>query len=252
MARSVRDLKLMYSILAGADGRDAFSTSTAAFDAGVGPSPQKPLRVGWMVGPGFGPIDPEVVAIVQKAAEALKGQDCLVKPVRIPALEHDFALDVFLRLHINEMKPAFAAATASQADEKIFKIARNMLHSHETPMAQYIDAEQAAERLRDGFAAYFQQYDALLCPVLPLPPHEHGVKKLTINGQEVDATYVMAATVMCNVTGLPATSMRFGTSREGLPIGVQIVGSWSAESTILHLGSLLESVSPVRDLRPKL
>jgi aspartyl-tRNA(Asn)/glutamyl-tRNA(Gln) amidotransferase subunit A len=44
--------------------------------------------------------------------------------------------------------------------------------------------------------------------------------------------------------------MRFGTSREGLPINVQIVGSWLAESTILAVASQLESVSTVRDLRP--
>jgi hypothetical protein len=47
-------------------------------------------------------------------------------------------------------------------------------------------------------------------------------------------------------------SMRFGTSHDGMPIGVQIVGNWQAESTILHVASLLERVSPVRDLHPKL
>jgi aspartyl-tRNA(Asn)/glutamyl-tRNA(Gln) amidotransferase subunit A len=44
--------------------------------------------------------------------------------------------------------------------------------------------------------------------------------------------------------------MRFGTSRGGLPINVQLVSSWLAESTILHLASLLEAASPVRDLHP--
>jgi aspartyl-tRNA(Asn)/glutamyl-tRNA(Gln) amidotransferase subunit A len=44
--------------------------------------------------------------------------------------------------------------------------------------------------------------------------------------------------------------MRFGTSHDGMPIGIQLVSKWQAESTILHLASLLESVSPVRDLRP--
>jgi aspartyl-tRNA(Asn)/glutamyl-tRNA(Gln) amidotransferase subunit A len=58
--------------------------------------------------------------------------------------------------------------------------------------------------------------------------------------------------VPLNVTGLPGLSMRFGTSKEGLPINVQVVGKWQAESTILHLASLLESVSPVRNLHPNL
>lgn len=46
--------------------------------------------------------------------------------------------------------------------------------------------------------------------------------------------------------------MRFGTSTDGLPIGVQIAGAWHAESTVLHVASLLESLSPVRDLHPVL
>ena len=110
MARSVRDLALALSQLAGPDGLDAFSTSTVPFDAGVGPAPGRPLRVGWLVEPGFGPIDPEVGATVQAAAEALRELGCFVEPVRIPALERDFAVDVFNRLHIMEMKPAFAEA----------------------------------------------------------------------------------------------------------------------------------------------
>jgi aspartyl-tRNA(Asn)/glutamyl-tRNA(Gln) amidotransferase subunit A len=68
----------------------------------------------------------------------------------------------------------------------------------------------------------------------------------------VDATYLQGATVPLNVTGLPGISMRFGTSREGMPINVQLVGSWHAESAILHAASLLESVSTVRDLHPLL
>jgi aspartyl-tRNA(Asn)/glutamyl-tRNA(Gln) amidotransferase subunit A len=68
----------------------------------------------------------------------------------------------------------------------------------------------------------------------------------------VDATYLQGATVPLNVTGLPGVAMRFGTSSAGLPISVQIVGKWQAESTILHIASLLEGASPVRGLHPAL
>jgi aspartyl-tRNA(Asn)/glutamyl-tRNA(Gln) amidotransferase subunit A len=125
-----------------------------------------------------------------------------------------------------------------------------MLSLPDTSMKDYIEAEQAAERLRDGYADYFSRYDALVTPVLPTPAHRHGVAQFTINGQTVDATYLQGATVPLNVTGLPGLSIRFGTSREGLPINVQLVASWLAESTILHLASLLEAASPVRDLHP--
>src|ERR1700757_678904 len=95
MARSVRDLALAFSQLAGPDGQDGFSTSTALFDAGVGRAPHRQLRVGWMVGPGFGPVDPETAATVEAAAGALARVGVFVEPVSIPALERDFALDVF-------------------------------------------------------------------------------------------------------------------------------------------------------------
>jgi aspartyl-tRNA(Asn)/glutamyl-tRNA(Gln) amidotransferase subunit A len=252
MARSIRDLALAFSQLIGPDGEDAYSTSTVSFDAGIGRAPYRQLRVGWLVEPGFGPIDPEVAATVHTAAEALQGVGIFVEPVRVPALERDFALDVFNRLHVMEMKPAFQEATAGRRDDELYKMAKTMLSLPDTPMKDYIDAEQAAERLKDGFAQYFQKYDALLTPVLPIPAHKHGQTEFVINGQKVDATYLQGATVPLNVTGLPGISMRFGTSKEGLPINVQLVGSWQAESTILHIAAQLESVSPVRGLHPGL
>jgi aspartyl-tRNA(Asn)/glutamyl-tRNA(Gln) amidotransferase subunit A len=249
MARSIRDLALAFSQLAGPDGEDAFATSTVPFDAGV--TGDRELRVGWMVGPGFGPIDIEVAATVRGAAEALRGEGHHVEEVRIPALERDFALDVFNKLHVMEMKPAFRAATAGHEDQ-MDRMARTMLSLPDTSMADYLAAEQAAERLRDGYAAYFRDYDVLLTPVLPVPAHKHGIRELVVNGETVDLTYLQGATVPLNVTGLPGLSMRFGTSREGLPINVQLVGSWQAETTLLNAAMVLERVSPVRDLHPSL
>jgi aspartyl-tRNA(Asn)/glutamyl-tRNA(Gln) amidotransferase subunit A len=71
-----------------------------------------------------------------------------------------------------------------------------------------------------------------------------------IDGQTVSPFHVMAATAPFSLTGLPALSMRFGTNHDGLPIGVQIVSSWLAESTVLAVASRLEAVSPVRDQHP--
>ena len=251
MARSVRDIALAFSQLVGPDGQDAFATSTVQFDAGIGRQPYRQLRVGWMVGPGFGPVDPEVAATVKAAAEALKDIGVFVVQVSIPALERDFPLDVFNRLHVMEMKPAFAEATAGHQDE-MYKMAKTMLSLPDTSMKDYIDAEQAVERLPDGYADYFSRYNVLITHVLPIQAHKHGVEEFKIDGQTVDATYLQGATVPLNVTGLPGLSMRFGTSKEGLPINVQVVGKWQAESTILHLASLLESISTVRNLHPNL
>ncbi|KDE35682.1 amidase [Kosakonia radicincitans] len=252
MARSVRDIALAFSQLAGPDGHDAFSSNAPAYSDGLPLMASRPLRIGWMTGPGFGPVDPEVAAVVKSAADSLKGPGVVVEHVGIPALERDFALDVFNRIHVMEMKPAFAAATAGRSADELYKMAKTMLSLPDTSMSEFIDAEQAAERLRDGFAEYFSQYDALITHVLPIPAHKHGVEKFIIDGQKVDATYLQGATVPLNVTGLPGVALPFGKSHEGLPINVQIVGKWHDERTILHIASLLEAVSPVKGSHPSL
>ena len=252
MARSIRDLSLAFSQLAGPDGQDGYSSSAVPFDSGIGSSNKRPLRVGWLVEPGFGPIDRETAATVQAASAALKDFGHTVESVRIPALERDFALDVWSRLHVLEMKPGFVETTAGRSEDEIGDMARFMLSLPDTPATDYIDAAQAVERLKDGYAEYFQKYDVLLTPVLPTPTFKHGQAELLINGQTVNVMGIMSATTPLSVTGLPGVSMRFGTSHDGMPIGVQIVGSWQNESTILHVASLLEQVSPVRDRHPNL
>jgi aspartyl-tRNA(Asn)/glutamyl-tRNA(Gln) amidotransferase subunit A len=252
MARSIRDLSLAFAQLAGPDGQDGYSSSAIPFDNGIGSSNKRSLRVGWLVEPGFGQVDHETASTVESAAAALKDFGHTVESVRIPALERDFGLDVFSRLHVLEMKPGFVKTTAGRSEDEIGAMARFMLSLPDTPAADYIDAVQAAERLKDGYAEYFQNYDVLLTPVLPTSSFRHGQAELLISGQTIDIMGIMSATTPLNVTGLPGISMRFGTSHNGMPIGVQIVGNWQAESTILHVAALLEQVSPVRDLHPNL
>lgn len=249
MARTVRDIALAYSLLAGPDGADGFSTTSPTLDTGVGAKPNRPIRVGWLVEPGFGAIDKAVAATVEAAAEALKGAGVIVEPVRIPVLEQINALELLWKLQVMETKPAFKKATAGHED-LIFKHVQAIFDTPDTSIEDFVDAEQQIEAMRDGFAAYFQRYDALLCPVTPVPAHAHDAAEFTIGGQSVSSLHVMDATAFLNVTGLPGLALRFGTSSDGLPVGVQLVSPWLAESTILHLGALLESLSPVSDVHP--
>jgi aspartyl-tRNA(Asn)/glutamyl-tRNA(Gln) amidotransferase subunit A len=248
IARSVRDVALAYSLLAGPDGADGFSVAPLHVDTGVGSSPGRPLRVGWLVD-AFAPVDAEVAATVKASAEALQSLGITVEPVRIPVLEEINSVELAWKLQVMETKPAFKKVTAGHED-KIFKHVQNVYDTPDTSIADFVDAEQKAEQMRDGFAAYFQRYDALLCPVTTVPAHHHDAAEFDIDGQKVSSLHVMTATAPLSVTGLPGLTLRFGTSRDGLPIGVQLVSPWMAESTVLHLASLLEAVSPVRGLHP--
>jgi aspartyl-tRNA(Asn)/glutamyl-tRNA(Gln) amidotransferase subunit A len=243
--------KLAYALLAGPDGIDGYAVSPLDLDAGVSPRPERPLRIGWLVEPGFGPIEPDAAATVAAAANAFANLGFEVEPVRIPALEENNGLELYSKLHVLETKPVIAEAVAGHAG-KVFKFASRILEMPEPSTGDYIAASQAVERLKSGFSAYFQRYDALLCPVTPLPAPPHDQTLYVVNGETVTARQILRTTVPFNLTGLPALSMRFGTCAEGLPFGVQIVSQWFAESTVLHLASSLESVSDVRDLHPSL
>ncbi|MFI8183985.1 amidase [Actinacidiphila glaucinigra] len=251
MARSVRDLALAYALPAGPDGADGYSTAPREFDAGLGTSPDRPVRVGWLVDSGLGPTDAEVAATVRAAADALRTAGVQVDAVEIPALERDNPLELWTKMNVMEVKPAFRQVTAGHEDQ-MFTYSKTLAGMPDTSVEDYVRAEQGIERLRDGFAEYFQRYDVLLLPVTTIPAHEHQLGQFTLDGRTVDAFHVSSTTVPFNLTGLPALSMRFGTNSDGMPIGVQLAADWHSESTILHIASLLETLSPVRDLHPAL
>lgn len=251
MARSIRDLALAYELLAGPDGADGFATAPPAFDTGLGAAPDRPLRVGWLVDSGLGPTDPEVAATVQAAADALQEAGAHVDAVSIQAFERDNPLELWTRLSTMEVKPAFRQVTAGHEEQR-FSYSTFVASMPDTSMEDFVLAEQAVERLRDGMAQFFFEYDLLLLPVTTIAAHEHQLQEFTVGGRTMGAFHVSSTTVPFNLTGNPALSMRFGTTGDGMPIAVQLAANLHAESTVLHAASLLEAVSRVRDQRPAL
>src|SRR6201996_2507436 len=207
MARSVRDVALAYSLMAGPDGADGFSISAPGLDTGVGVASNRPLRVGWLASPGFfGPIDPAVVATVKAAAQALTGTGCHVEEVRLPVLEQTDASTVLWQLQQMESRPEFAKVTAGH-EAQIFRHARLILDTPDTPIAEFVEAEQAVERLRDTFAEFFRRFDVLLGPVTPFPATKHGLQDLVIDGQTVSPFHVQSPTSPFSLTGMPALTL---------------------------------------------
>jgi aspartyl-tRNA(Asn)/glutamyl-tRNA(Gln) amidotransferase subunit A len=124
--------------------------------------------------------------------------------------------------------------------------------SPDPSLADYIDAEIKVDKLKSAFAGYFQQYDVLLCPVIPFTAPPPGLEEYVVNGEKVPSTHMMRATVPFNLTGLPALSVPLRFSSEQLPINVQLVSKWFDEATILRLGAVIEAANEFRNRHPNL
>lgn len=251
MARSVRDIALAFSILEGPDGVDGLAVHAKSAGSAIRDHTSKPLRVGWLVEPGFGAVDREVAAAVHDVAALLRDAGCDVQPVRIPLLEQNDYLEPAIVLYIAELGGYLRQAVGSREAELHF-IGRNYVTAPDPSLREYLGAERKVDALKGAFAGYFQQYDVLLCPVIPFTAPPPGLQGYTVNGEQVPATHMMRATVPFNLTGLPALSVPFTFSHENLPINVQLVSRWLDEATVLQLGLLIEAGNKVHNRHPNL
>jgi aspartyl-tRNA(Asn)/glutamyl-tRNA(Gln) amidotransferase subunit A len=251
LARSVRDIAMAFSILQGPDGIDGLAVHAKSAEPADGPIAGKPLRVGWLVEPGFGPVDREVAIAVSDVAALLKDAGCRVEPVRVPLLEQNNYFDPAILLYGAELGRYIRRAVGNREAE-LHYIGKIYVSSPDPSLAEYIDAEIKVDKLKGAFAGYFQQYDVLLCPVIPFTAPPPGLEQYIVNGENVPSTHMMRATVPFNLTGLPALSVPFRFSSEQLPINVQLVSKWFDEATILRLGEVIEAANEVRGRHPNL
>ena len=250
LARSVRDIATAFSIMQGPDGIDGLAIHAKDAEA-YGPSAGRPTRVGWLVEPGFGAVDREVASAVAAAADLLRDAGCDVEAVRIPALEQNNYFGPAITLYGAELGRYIRRFVGDRQAELHF-IGKIYVSSADPTLADYIDAEIKTDQLKSAFAAYFQKYDVLLCPVIPFTAPPPGVEEYVVNGENVPSTHMMRATVPFNLTGLPALSVPFSFSSEQLPINVQLVSKWFDEATILRLGQFIESETDAHNRHPNI
>lgn len=249
MARSVRDVALGLSLMAGSDGVDPYAAPMPLGALPDADSGVTGLRIGWFGEGPFAPVEPEVQRTVTQAAAALAELGCSVEPVSFPAWDELSGLAISGALFSAEGTRYLRPIYGGREDELAPAMKRRLALPAPT-FDEYLEAVSNCELLRQDIQRFFADYDLLLCPVGPVPAHPHDSVELEIDGQRVSGRKALGCTVPFDLTGSPAMSVPFGWSESGLPIGVQIVGRHFDEPTVLRVGYALEALHAPEGRRP--
>jgi aspartyl-tRNA(Asn)/glutamyl-tRNA(Gln) amidotransferase subunit A len=139
----------------------------------------------------------------------------------------------------------------SRMDPSLVKLVRNIERLSPT---DYGEAVAKRSVLWDTTRRFFDRFDLLLTPTLPVSAFEAG--QPNPEGMPVPAGSLVPFpdwspfTYPWNITGQPAASVPCGFTREELPVGLQIVGRRFADATVLRAAAAFEQVRPWNEKRP--
>jgi aspartyl-tRNA(Asn)/glutamyl-tRNA(Gln) amidotransferase subunit A len=270
-ANSVADVTEILQVIAGADPRDATSARVPVPDAraalGRG---LRGLSLG--VPREYFPegLDGEVGAAVRRVLDDAGREGARVVEVSLPHTE--FAIPTYyivataeassnlarydgVRYGIRDEAARDLAALYVRSRSRGFgaEVKRRIMLGTYVLSSGYYDAyyrkaQKVRTLIRRDFDAAFGTVDAIVTPTSPTPAFRIGEK--------VDDPLSMYLsdifTVTVNLAGLPGLSLPCGTTRAGLPIGLQIIGRPFDEETVLRVASAFESSVDFRSRRPRL
>jgi len=111
----------------------------------------------------------------------------------------------------------------------------------------WVQLDEVRSKLRRQWAAFFERWDLLICPVATTPAFKQNQqgfrwqRMVKVNGRDQPSTTSLFWAGYTNLCGLPATAVPLGLSPEGLPIGAQICGPVFADPVCLRLARWLET-----------
>ncbi|MGZ6962624.1 MAG: amidase family protein, partial [Acidimicrobiia bacterium] len=182
-------------------------------------------------------IDREVLTLLQNAADALSDAGAKVEDAH-PNVSFAEQRNLFVQLIISAISP-------SMAYDPTVEDAGAASGAH----LSWLQADEARARLRAIWADWFRDYDALLCPVLPVPafPHDHTAdfmtRTLTINGEQQPYPVVTDWTGLIGIVGLPSAVAPVGRTPAGLPVGIQVVAPYLRDRESVRLAGIVADVS---------
>lgn len=250
LARSVDDLELALNVLTAPGRQDAKGWRVDL------PEPRhndiSQYRVAVWADDDACRVDGETSGAVQRAGEALAQMGATVDMDARPGFTMAEAHETYYMLLAAVMAASLPKAMRDNmrahppaADDRTHAamFRRGAVMDH----AEWLGWNEKRERMRAQWSAFFQDWDVVLCPVVPRSafPHDHSAnfqnRRVEIDGQDRQyVDMVMWAGVTCGYY-LPATVVPVAQSADGLPIGVQIAGDFMDDRTTLDVARALES-----------
>ncbi len=252
MARSVRDLALMLSVLAGPDPRDPLSNDEPG-ERFLQPLERdwKGVRIAWTPDLGHYPVEVAVRDTCQASLAMFTQLGCQVTEASPDLTDVDEIFQVLRAWSFAySLRSEYATKRHLLKDTVIWNIEQGMRLSG-LDLAATEAKRTALYRRVDAFMG---DYDYLLLPVSQVAPFSVDIEWIReINGVAMD-TYIdwMASCYAITVTELPAISVPCGFTPNGLPVGLQIVGRRRADFSVLQLAHAFEQLTQVGRVRPSL
>lgn len=250
LSRTVRDAALLLQVMAGYDSRDPISLREAPpdFVAAVRKSIDG-LRVGWSPDFGFADVDRDVAEVTSRASLVFEDLGFRVEDV---GLEIDPPYDMFGPILTANSYATNGVYLETHGDQ-LTEYARLFLEmGAKVTATEYAHTLGRIDLLRAQMGDLFEEYDLLLSPTARFPAFRNGEYPGSRPSKSVypDQYWNGAFTLPINVIGHPAATVPAGLSRDGLPIGLHIVGRKGDEETVLAASAAFEEARPWIQLRP--
>jgi Asp-tRNA(Asn)/Glu-tRNA(Gln) amidotransferase A subunit family amidase len=243
LATSVRDLALALSVMAGPAPTDPLSSPAPPADllaAALTAGDLRGLRVAVSHDLGFAPTNPDVRSAFNSAVRRFAELGCQTTET-YPALGDPGSLwDTIALAEGYSSEGPLLARWAGQMTPGTADLIRA---GAAITAGQYVDAQHERTRYFRGWAEFLQRYDLILMPAMPVTAFEVGrLSPPSIDGHPVPESFDgwCALALPANLTGCPAVSVPIGTGDDGLPIGMQIMGSRWRDDLVLRAAAAWE------------
>ncbi|MEO7126352.1 MAG: amidase [Nakamurella sp.] len=251
MGRTVADVALLLSVMAGPDLRSPISLEEpGASFARVPDGGMTGKRIAFSVDLGGAvKVEPEIASIVRAAAAFCEDAGAIVEEV-----SPDFtgADECFRTLRAWQFEATLGEFLDSYRDTVRPSLYANMLQGRELTGPQIGRAAVLRTQLFHRMREFLTTYDALLLPIAPLPAFDVDIQFPETVAGEAQPDYLgwMQAVCAVTTTGHPAIAMPAGFCAAGTPVGVQFVGRHRGETELLGLAAGFEAVTGFAKRRP--